>query len=283
MEPRSRARAARRPLEATPGLRRPSPNDRREPTSRIDQGSPSGRLIGDHRSESLPDHRFGAVYHLFDNAGGAHQSLGLTDRFTGQQAHLLEVARELRRWRKAAKPLHWKFLSIKTGLTNHRQLRIRNDLIGRRLVTPFPFLHDAVAQPASRSIGEFWTEDQMASRITDAGSDDAVLVLRMGIGLEAREEASPDPDRVGAERQRSSNGPAIGNATGSDDRHGRDCIDDCREQRECRRGGAVVAASLAALHDKPFGPALESGFRFVHAADLKPDVTAGRSQTRQPL
>src|SRR5580692_11733379 len=45
-------------------------------------------------------------------------------------------------------------------------------------------------------------------------------------------------------------------------------------------GGAVVAASLAALHDKPFGPALESGFRFVHAADLKPDVTAGRSQTR---
>jgi hypothetical protein len=40
----------------------------------------------------------------------------------------------------------------------------------------------------------------------------------MGIGLEAREEASPHPDRVGAERHRSGNGPAVGNATGSDDR-----------------------------------------------------------------
>ena len=70
----------------------------------------------------------------------------------------------------------------------------------------------------------------MASSIPDASSDDAVLVLRMGIGLEAREEASPHPDRVGAERQRSRDGPAIGNAPGGDDRHGRDCIDDCREQ-----------------------------------------------------
>jgi hypothetical protein len=37
------------------------------------------------------------------------------------------------------------------------------------------------------------TEDQMASSIPDASSDDAVLVLWMGIGLEAREEASPHP------------------------------------------------------------------------------------------
>src|SRR5271168_1577607 len=198
----------------------------------------AGGLINDHRSESVPDHRFGAVYHLIDDAGGAHQSVGLTDRFTSEQAHLFEVPRELWSRRESAKPLHRKFLSIKTGLTNHRQLRIRNDLIGRRMVTPFPFLHDAVAQPASRSIGEFRTKDQMASRISDAGGDDSVLVLWMGIGLEAREEASPHPDRVGAERQRSSNGPAIGNATGSDDRHGREGIDDCREQRECRRGGA---------------------------------------------
>ena len=56
-------------------------------------------------------------------------------------------------------------------------------------------------------------QDQMASRIPDASSDDPVLALWMGIGLEAREEPSPHPDRVGAERQRSSNGPAIGNAT----------------------------------------------------------------------
>src|SRR5271154_6116832 len=174
MEPRSRARAARRPL------------------------------IGDHRSKSLPDHRFGAVYHLFDNAGGAHQSLGLTDRFTSQQAHLFEVACELWSWRKAAKPLHGKLLSVKTGLTNHRQLRIRNDLIGRRMVTPFPFLHDAVAQPASRRVGEFRTKDQMASRVSDASGDDPILILWMGVGLEAREETSPHPDRVGAERQCSS-------------------------------------------------------------------------------
>jgi hypothetical protein len=83
------------------------------------------------------------------------------------------------------------------------------------MVTPFPFLHDAVAQPASRSVGEFRTEDQMASRVPDAGSDDPVLVLWMGIGLEAREEPSPHPDRVDAERQRSSNGPSIRNAAGS--------------------------------------------------------------------
>src|SRR5215831_2509642 len=122
-------------------------------------------LIDDHRSESLPDHCFGVLHHLIDNAGGAHQSLGLTDRFTGQQAHLFEVTRELWSWRKSAKPLHWKLLSIKPRVTNHRQLRIWNDLIGRRMVTPFPFLHDAVAQPASRRVGEFRTKDQMASRI----------------------------------------------------------------------------------------------------------------------
>ena len=54
------------------------------------------------------------------------------------------------------------------------------------MVAPFPFLHDGVAQPAGRSIGEFRAEDQMPSRIPDAGSDDPVLVLWMGIGLEAR-------------------------------------------------------------------------------------------------
>ena len=120
----------------------------------------------------------------------------------------------------------------------------------------------------------------MSSRIPDAGGDDPVLVLRMGISLEAREEASAHPDRVGAERQRSRDGPTIGNAPGCDDRHGRECIDDGREQRECCRGGAVVAASLATLHDERLGPASESGSRFVHAADLKPDVTAGRPQAR---
>src|SRR5262249_31587223 len=123
----------------------------------------------DHRSESLPDHRFGTAHHLIDDVGGAHQALGLTDRFTGQQAHLFEVTRELRSWRKSAEPLHRKLLSIKTGLTDHRKLRLRNDLVWRRIVAPLPFPHYAVAQPASRSIGEFRTEDQMASSIFDAG------------------------------------------------------------------------------------------------------------------
>src|SRR5262249_3224265 len=112
----------------------------------------------------------------------------------------------------------------------HRKVRFRNDLVWRRIVTPFPFSHNAVAQPASRSIGEFRAEDKMTYSILDASSDDPVLVLRMGVGLEAREYASPPPDRVGAECQRSSNGPTIGNATGSDDGHGRDRIHDCREQ-----------------------------------------------------
>src|SRR6478609_989098 len=93
-----------------------------------------GELVNDYRSESLPDHRFGAAHHLIDDAGGAHQSLGLTDRFTGQKAHLFQVTRELWSWRKSAKPLHGKLLSIKTGLTNHRKLRIGNDLVWPRIV-----------------------------------------------------------------------------------------------------------------------------------------------------
>src|SRR5258708_671245 len=128
-------------------------------------------LVNDHRFESLPNHPFGTAYHLINNAGGAHQPLGLTDRFTGQQAHLLEVTCELWSWRKSAKPLHGKLLSIKTGLTNHLKLRIRNGIVRRWIVTPFPFPHDVVAQPASRSIGEFRTKDQMASGILDAPSD----------------------------------------------------------------------------------------------------------------
>src|SRR5215510_8517404 len=149
--------------------------------------TPLGELVDDHRSESLPDHRLGAAHHLIDDAGGAHQPLGLTDRFTGQQAHLFEVTCELRGWRKSTKPVHGKLLPIKTGSTNHRKLRIRNDLVWRRIVTPFPFPHDAVAQSASRSIGEFRAEDKMTCSILDASSDDPVLVLRMGVGLEARE------------------------------------------------------------------------------------------------
>jgi hypothetical protein len=38
-----------------------------------------------------------------------------------------------------------------------------------------------------------------------------------------------------------------------------------------------VVASPATLHDEPLCPASERGFRFVQAADLKPDVTASRS------
>jgi hypothetical protein len=105
----------------------------------------AGGLINDHRSESFPDYLFGAVYHLIDDACGAHQSVCLTD---------------------------W-------------------------IVTPFPFPHDAIARPASRSVGEFRTEDQTPSRVPDAGSDDLVLVSWMGVGFEAREEPSPHPDRVG--------------------------------------------------------------------------------------
>ena len=109
--------------------------------------------------QSLPDHRFGTAYHLIDNAGGAHQLLGLTDRFTSQQAHLFEVTSKLWSWRKSAKSLHRKLLSIKTSLTNHRKSDSGSSLVRRRIVTSFPFPHDAVAQPASRSIREFRTED----------------------------------------------------------------------------------------------------------------------------
>src|SRR5882757_4611932 len=182
-------------------------------------------LVHDHRSESLSDHRFGTADHLVDNTGRGHQPFGLTDGFAGQQAHLFEITRELWGWRKSTKPLHGHLLSIKAGLTNHRKLRIRNHPVWRRIVTPFPFPHNAVAQPARRSIGEFRTEDQVTGCILDASSDHALLVLRMGISLEARQQASPHPDRVRAECQRSSNGPTIGNAARSDDGHGRNGID----------------------------------------------------------
>ena len=97
-------------------------------------------LVNDHGSESLPDHCFGTAYHLIDNAGGAHQSLGLTDRFTSQQAHLFEVTCELWSWRKSAKSLHGKLLSIKTSLTNHRKLRTpkRPCKAADRHVVPIP-------------------------------------------------------------------------------------------------------------------------------------------------
>jgi hypothetical protein len=58
-------------------------------------GSP---LVNDYRSKSLPDHRFGTAYHVLDNVGGTHQLLDVTDRFTGQQAHLFEVTCELWSW-----------------------------------------------------------------------------------------------------------------------------------------------------------------------------------------
>ena len=76
---------------------------RRTATSiaRSEQG-PLRHLVNDYRSESLPDHCFGTAYHLIDDAGGAHQLLGLTDQFTGQQAHLFEVTGKLWSWRKSA-------------------------------------------------------------------------------------------------------------------------------------------------------------------------------------
>ena len=79
-------------------------------------------LVNDYRSKSLPDHCFGTAYHLIDDAGGAHQLLGLTDQFAGQQAHLFEVTGKLWSWRKSTKSLHGKLLSIKTSLTNHWKL-----------------------------------------------------------------------------------------------------------------------------------------------------------------
>jgi hypothetical protein len=67
------------------------------------------------------------------------------------------------------------------------------------IVTPFPFPDDAIAQPASRNVGEFRTEDQTPSRVPDAGSDDLVLVSWMGVGFEAREEPSPHPTASAAQ------------------------------------------------------------------------------------
>src|SRR5882724_9339309 len=98
----------------------------------------------------------------------------VASRFPRQQTHLLKVTRELRsRW-KSAKPFHGKFLSKEPRLTNDRKLRFRNDLVWRRIVTPFPFPHDAVAQPAGRSVWKLRTKDEMARSILDACSDDAI-------------------------------------------------------------------------------------------------------------
>ena len=123
-------------------------------------------------------------------------------------------------------------------------------------------------------------QDEMARSILDACRDDAILVLRVGVGLGARDKAGPHPDGVGTERQRCSYGSTIRDATGSDDRDGLDHINHRREQRECCRGSPVVASSLAALHDERLGATPVSGACFGRAANLKPDVAARRPQTR---
>src|SRR5215813_219426 len=68
------------------------------PVSAVVEASIPPRFIaGDHRSESPPNHDLGTIHHLINDVGDAHQSLGLPNRFTRQQAHLLKIARELRR------------------------------------------------------------------------------------------------------------------------------------------------------------------------------------------
>jgi hypothetical protein len=39
-------------------------------------------LADDDRSESRPDHGLGTIHHLVNDVGDAHESLGLTNRFT---------------------------------------------------------------------------------------------------------------------------------------------------------------------------------------------------------
>src|SRR5262249_49876001 len=113
-------------------------------------------LLDDYRPEALPDHGLAAIHHLGDNVGDAHQLLGLPYRFTRQQTHLLEVAGELWRRRKPAKPPHRKLLSKEPGLTNDGKLRLRHDLVWRGVIPPFPLAHDAISQPAGRSIRKLW-------------------------------------------------------------------------------------------------------------------------------
>jgi hypothetical protein len=64
----------------------------------------------------------------------------------------------------------------------------------------------------------------MARGILDTCSDDAMLELRVRVDLEARDEAGPHPDGLGAERQRGRDGSTIGDAPGSDDGDGLDHI-----------------------------------------------------------
>ena len=86
------------------------------------------------------------------------------------------------------------------------------------------------AQPAGRSVRKLRTKDEMARSILDGGGDDAILVLRVCVGLEAGDEASPHPDGLSTERQCGSDGSTIGNATGSDDGDGVNRINHSREQ-----------------------------------------------------
>src|SRR5262249_47756161 len=109
---------------------------------------PLASLAGEHRSEAPPDHALGTIHHLIYDVGDAHQSLGLPNRFPRQQAHLLKIARELRRRWKSAKPLHGNLLSKKPRLANDRKLGFRNHPVWRRAGAPFPLPHPAAGQPA---------------------------------------------------------------------------------------------------------------------------------------
>src|SRR5262245_23309023 len=123
---------------------------------------PGGELVNDYRSESFPDHRFSTAYHLIDDSGGAHQSLGLTGRFTGQQAHLFEVTCELRGWRKSTKPVHGKLLPIKTG-SERRVSRAGRALFSREESNQSSPEFDLAQGSLCAARGDYWVERRIAA------------------------------------------------------------------------------------------------------------------------
>ena len=143
-----------------------------------------------------------------------------------------------------------------------------------RHAVPIPARCGCAARGLKRS--ETPVQKSDGAHILDACGDDAILVFRVRASLKAGDQAGPHPNGLGTECQRRSDGSTISDASGGDDRNGLDHINDSRQQRECRRGGSVVAASFAALHDKRLGTASASGPCFGHAANLESDMTADR-------
>ncbi len=118
------------------------------------------------------------------------------------------------------------------------------------------------------------TKDGRANGTRGFGLDDAPFVLVVRISLLACHQARPDPDGVRPQSERRNHSSPVGDAPCRNDGNGGDGIHDRRDQREGRRGAAIVPAGLRPLHDDRIDTAADRLACLLQRADLHPHVHA---------